>query len=200
MCDGSTIAWQFNQTTFLPVDVSNPEVLAAQLAQIDEILHSGVGEWADAIAWDNYVLSSGAACGTIGPDGRFVRRWDVEHPDAWADEVVAWTQEMATALHARGLLMVPNYNPLADWDGSASKMRRWDDPHVLAVGNASDAVLDEAVRARPRSHLSIVSAPSPNLSCADGAVCTTAGFHLGRRVCGRRREDLQAIHPVPGMA
>ncbi len=141
-CDGVTPAYTFNQSTYIPVDISNEEVIAHQLERIDAALPTGTGSrpWADSVAFDNFELTNGPACGTWRrqPGGKlaFVQRWKGEEDPAWAPLVATWTARMADGLHSRGLTMVPNF--------ALPPNRSWDDPIVLAIANATDGVLDEA--------------------------------------------------------
>ena len=106
-CDGKTPAWEFGQATpgEVPVDIFNSEVLAWQLQYIDNRCAT-LGKWMDAIAWDNFGLSNGLACGTKDANGTFVQRWHGSSDPAYAAGVVEWSRKMGAALHKRGLKMM----------------------------------------------------------------------------------------------
>lgn len=137
-CDRTTPAYEFNDPN-VPLDVSNPEVLAWQLAwPVAYARRKGY----NGMAMDNFDLYNGfRACGVYAHNGTTgALEWKqlyTGEPDdpTYVANMIGWAQAFSAACHELGMLFTMNWS----LGGMA-----WDDPRVLAVANASDGVLAEA--------------------------------------------------------
>ena len=134
-CDRVTPAWEcFSGEgcahTFVPLDLSNPATLAYQMAAA---VRPAKAAGYNAIALDNYGLrNTWKACGSFsGPDGAWVQLYDPTGPDTrYRADVLDWTQRAVAAIHAEGLLVIPNFSDQGS-DG-------------LLVANLTDGLLAES--------------------------------------------------------
>eukprot|EP00927_Polykrikos_kofoidii_P036814 TRINITY_DN31055_c0_g1_i1.p1 TRINITY_DN31055_c0_g1~~TRINITY_DN31055_c0_g1_i1.p1 ORF type:complete len:428 (-),score=51.38 TRINITY_DN31055_c0_g1_i1:71-1303(-) len=142
-CDRKTPAWYGQETGHcVPLDVSNPEV--AQW-QINAFAGPMAAAGYDAIAADNFNLNNDyQACGVYDKNGSWIQKWSGDwKDDAWTASALSWMRVFSAELHQlptvrqRPMALVPNF-------GLHGSGRHWDDAAVLAVGNYSDAILDEA--------------------------------------------------------
>ena len=134
-CDRTTPAWECFagegcSHAYVPLDLAQPAALAYQLeAAVRPARAAGYS----AIGLDNYGLSnSWAACGSFsGPGGAWVQRYSGAAADAqYRADVLGWTARAVAAIHAEGLLVIPNFSDQGA-DG-------------LAVGQLVDGLLAEA--------------------------------------------------------
>ncbi len=143
-CDRKTVARSFGDRN-MQLDFSNPEVVQWQLNgadnsfSVERIAQLGY----DAIAADNFGFGNGwEACGAFRK-GKWVQLYNSTDAGklAFAEANVQWIQRFYSGVKKikshKGvpMLLTPN------WGIGGSE--RWDDPNVLAVGNATDGALSE---------------------------------------------------------
>ena len=143
-CDRKTVARSFDDKN-MQLDFSSEAVVLWQLNGSDNnfSIEALAAQGYDAIAADNYGFANAwGACG-VYRDGKWVQLYN-PHRNSQANYTQAnvwWIQKFYSGLtkimSARGvpMLLTPN------WGISGSE--RWDDPNVLAVGNATDGALSE---------------------------------------------------------
>ncbi len=134
-CDQVTPAYEFGDTTNVPLDMSNPAVIAWQLSQWGA---TAATAGYDLIAADNFQLDNGyGACGVF-QNGTWKSLYTGAYTDPqFAADAVAWVKAFGAGLHAlspKPIGLIPNFQL-----GSRSPT----DPAVLAVVDAVDAILDE---------------------------------------------------------
>jgi hypothetical protein len=138
-CDKKTPAWECFAGegcahVSVPLDLTNPLTLEYQMsAAVMPAVKAGY----NAIALDNYdVHNTWGACGAFkGPNKTWVQLYDARNPKddpKYTDDVLAWTHQAVSAMHAHGLLVIPNFSEL--------KLSSAD---ALAVANATDGILAE---------------------------------------------------------
>ena len=139
-CDRQTPAWECFagegcRHTNVPLDLTRAGTLAYQMsAAVLPAKRAGY----TAIALDNFGLrNTWKACGSFsGPNGSWAQLYDIDDPSSdpqYALDVVDWTRRASSAIHAAGLLVLPNWSDM-----------RLEDANVRAVLNATDGVLAEA--------------------------------------------------------
>lgn len=128
-CDRKTLA--FRGASNVPIDITNPDVIAWQVAFARE-----GSEGFDAIAADILTLTppaQGPACGVFR-DGKWVELFGIEDQDPrWVEAVIGWAREFRRQLHAlpHPLALVGNYTVHTDAANS------------LRLAAELDAILDE---------------------------------------------------------
>lgn len=147
-CDKVTPAWYGSETNrCVPLDISNPEVVAWQLAEFAEGQAQALGY--DAVAADNYGLDNDyEACGvwSAGETGtEWVPKWTGAYSDAqWTASALSWLGNFSAGARelesSRGLPIevVPNYGVYAAGGRDAN------DPDMREVIKLSGAIVDEA--------------------------------------------------------
>ena len=149
-CDRKTpVSWGDSATAkqLAVVDMSNPEVIEHQLKLYGQ---STADQGYDGLACDNVHLTNVRnQCGVWrkgkSPNSReWVQLYTPSRShrdDAWASAVVTWAQKLGAGLSkirskaGRPLDMVPNF--------SVESSGGWDDPHTLALMNATAGSLSE---------------------------------------------------------
>jgi hypothetical protein len=109
-CDKTTVAYEEGDCN-VPLDISNPAVIAWQQSFVREAAASGY----DAMACDNYQLESmGDACGVYS-GGKWVQKWTgKEHDPQLAKDVVGWMRQFVKLAHTtkaqsgHPMLVIPN--------------------------------------------------------------------------------------------
>jgi hypothetical protein len=101
-CDQVTPAYEFDDPTFIPVDIANPAVREWRLEnEIGPLLAAGyAGISVDNIFTDNPFGS----CGTFsGPGGTWVQRYTGQRygDETFVDDQVAWLEALGAFVHAR---------------------------------------------------------------------------------------------------
>lgn len=137
-CDRTTPAWEcFSgegcRHTDVPLDLTNPATLEYQM-QVGVLPAKAKGY--NAIAFDNYGTSNQwKACGAFkGPGGAWVQIYnatDPAHDPQYGLDVLNWTARAVDAIHAAGMLVIPN------WSAYGSE-------HATAIAGLVDGVLAEA--------------------------------------------------------
>jgi hypothetical protein len=138
-CDRATPAWEcFSgegcSHASVPLDLTLPATLEYQM-RVGVLPARDAGY--NAIALDNYGLSNvWKACGSFsGANGSWVQKYNASAPEAdsaYAADVLDWTRRAVDAIHAAGMLVIPNF--------SSDDLN---DDSVLAVANLTDGMLAE---------------------------------------------------------
>ncbi len=132
-CDKTTPAY-YSGTTNMPLDISNPAVVAWQ-AQTFAAPASTAGY--DAIAADEFQLGGWGGCG-VYQNGQWKQLYTSGTGDPQADkDAVGWAQAFSAKIHAlsRPLGLIPNFQ----YDSSISLT----DPTLIGVVANTDGILDE---------------------------------------------------------
>ena len=137
-CDKVTPAWEcFSgegcRHESVPLDLTNPKTLDYQ---ISAAVKPAATEGYNAIALDNYGLSNQwKACGSFsGSNGTWVQKYSAADPrkdPQYTKDVLDWTRRAVDAIHAVGLLVIPNFSESEMTDA------------VLSVVNLTDGILAE---------------------------------------------------------
>ncbi|HEY3821378.1 MAG TPA: putative glycoside hydrolase [Polyangiaceae bacterium] len=127
-----------NGDHLVPLDVSNPEVVAWQVERYGKYTSTLLAPGGyDALGVDNVFLDNVFGFCGVFAHGRFVRRYHPEDPhDArWCADVAAWTSALARGLHALSppIALIANVAPL---DGPEPTC-------VQAVTDHLDGLVDE---------------------------------------------------------
>ncbi len=131
-CDKTTPAY-YSGTTNMPLDISNPAVVAWQV-QTYAAPASGMGY--DLIAADEYQLGGWGGCG-VYQNGQWKQLYASGTGDPQADkDAVAWAKAFSAALHGlpHPVGLIPNFQ----LSGQSPT-----DPSVLGVVAGTDGILDE---------------------------------------------------------
>lgn len=133
-CDRTTPAYEDGQNDIIPLNFSQPDVIAWQV-QNYALPASQYGY--DAIAADNFNMENlVGACGSY-KNGQWVQRYSGGTNDPqWRADILAWATQMQTALHAlpHPLALIPNVG----YGGVALSS-----PYVGQLVTHLDGVLDE---------------------------------------------------------
>jgi hypothetical protein len=131
-CDKTTPAY-YSGTTNMPLDVSNPAVVAWQ---VQTVATPASSNGYDMIAADEFQLGGWGGCG-VYQNGQWKQLYSAGTGDPKADaDAVAWTKAFRDALHAlpHPMGLIPNFQL-----GGTSPT----DPNVLGVVAGTDGILDE---------------------------------------------------------
>lgn len=133
-CDGVTPAY-FPGDANVPLDISNPAVLAWQ---VDQFTHLRPG--LHAVALDNFQFQNKlGVCGVHDASGQFVRKYSGKLDDpAFAAAGVRWLERISAALHERHVKVVINHIPDLSAEGDDPMS-----PLVAGMVSAVDGMLDE---------------------------------------------------------
>ena len=101
-------AYQYNDTCCVPLDISNPLVRQFQL---NNCTGPAAAVGYDAVAFDNYGFTNDFGCAGVWRDGSWVQLYSGNRSDEkYVSDIVTWTKAAKAALHAKGLLMIPNWS------------------------------------------------------------------------------------------
>ncbi len=131
-CDKVTPAY-FSTTLNMPLDISNPDVIAWQ---VQNAATQASSQGYDAIAADEYSLGGWGGCG-IYKNGQWKQLYTSGYDDPQSDkDAVAWASAYRKQIHAlpHPLGLIPNFQ----YDG-----RPLNDPTLLGVVANVDGILDE---------------------------------------------------------
>ena len=149
-CDRKTPAAYWGTT--IPLDVTNPDVLAWQLGgtdnpdSVEAIVAAGFDSISlDVFGWGNY----GKACGVYNSAGKWKQLYsgDVDTDPKYAAGVNRWLKAFYTALRKRVLFIINfSSNPGAEptCPSCLPTSLAWDAERTLFVGNHSDGALSES--------------------------------------------------------
>jgi hypothetical protein len=107
LCDRATPAYEFSNTNFMPLDVSNSAVVQYMINYVSPLVISkGYGSWnADNIAYRNVFLK----CGHYDSTGTWVAQYSGSANDAlFSQNMGAYLYAMGNAAHADGKCLIIN--------------------------------------------------------------------------------------------
>ncbi len=119
-CDKTTVAYEFGESTVVPLDITNPdEVAYMQQTYVDAALQGTLlhypGVKFEGIAFDNPNFqnagdSTGQRCGHYDPAGNWVQQFNGTGNDpAYRQAIITWTKNMQAYMHSH----YPN-NPMSE--------------------------------------------------------------------------------------
>ena len=125
-CDRTTPTYEFGDAN-VPLDISNPAVVAYQLAYTSQMKGQGY----DTISFDNFGTGNNfKACGTYAANGSWIQKWNGTHDDPlYTATVFWWLRHFSAGVRRQGLRLMPNFM----LGGLA-----WNDSLVLQIGNLTD--------------------------------------------------------------
>ena len=134
--DRTTPAWECFQGegcahVSVPLDLTNPQTLAYQVA--NAVVPAAAARY-NAIALDNFDLHNtwNASGAFKGANGGWIKLYTSTTDAQYTADVLNWTQRAVAAIHAEGLLVIPNFD---DEDLA--------DPAVIRISELVDGVLRE---------------------------------------------------------
>eukprot|EP01052_Picozoa_sp_SAG31_P046272 SAG31_NODE_8780_length_1388_cov_2.466253_1_plen_337_part_10 len=150
--DRKTPAYQYDDTCCVPLDISNPLVRQFQL---NNCTGPAAAAGYDAVAFDNYGFTNDFGCAGVWRDGSWVQLYSGNRSDEkYVSDIVTWTKAAKAALHAKGLLMIPNWStygraapPAGAGQPAPSAVKypeAWNTTEALLLTNLSDGILGEA--------------------------------------------------------
>ncbi|MGW7680962.1 putative glycoside hydrolase [Kribbella sp. NPDC054772] len=104
--DGSTVAWEFGNTTYVPIDFQNP---AVRTFYWDSFVQPKIDAGYPIIAFDNVLTFNGYGNAGHKNGTLFVQQYTGDRvDDAWAAAVLDWMSYLSQRLHAAGVGMAAN--------------------------------------------------------------------------------------------
>ena len=133
--DRKTPAYSYADVSCVPLDISNPEVIAFQL---NNCTAPAKARGFDAIAVDNFGWTNDFGASGVFRDGHWVEMYngtDV-HGEPFARDIDNWIAVAAPAIRKQGMLVIPNWSTY----GSTP----WNSTRVFAMTNLTDGLANEA--------------------------------------------------------
>lgn len=127
-CDKSTVAYEFGETTSVPLDITNPAVVSyIEETYITTNLRPGSGYKGigfDNLDFENAGKWTGQRCGHFNAHGTWVQQFNGTANDvAYRQSILTWAQRMHTFIHTHfpNAIMVVNfsYDPIFSTDSNA---------------------------------------------------------------------------------
>lgn len=104
--DGATVAWEFGNTTYVPIDFQNPDV---RTFYWNSFVQPKIDAGYPIIAFDNVLTFNGYGNAGHYNGTDWVPQYSGDRvDDAWAEAVLDWLSYLSGRLHAAGIGMAAN--------------------------------------------------------------------------------------------